>query len=240
MMATMPAGGRRSSATAAVSLSLGVIVLSALFLLGTDARMSARMAEAHLGPSVPQRAAEVQPETAPSDPRLAEIERRFEQALVMLHARRHEEAIVALERVIELSPRLPQAYTNLGYALLGVERHAFARNAFLAATELDPYEGNAYWGLAVALEELDDLDGALGAMRTYIHLAAPDDPFVRRARSALWEWESRRARGPLPEHEQAWIEERTHEWEARNLPDRDEPEAPELDIPVGGGLRGGG
>ena len=39
------------------------------------------------------------------------------------------------------------------------------------------------------LEQQGDLQGALGAMRTYIHLAPPDDPFRRKAMSATWEWE---------------------------------------------------
>ena len=231
MSTGLPTGASRS-AVSAVSLALGVIVLSALVLLAVDPGMSARMADVRLpGQGVhDSRSARA----APADPRLAEIEQRFGQAVVMLHARRYEEALVALERVIALSPRLPEAYVNSGYALLGLESYENARDFFLAATELDPYQGNAYWGLAVALEALADLDGALGAMRTYIHLAPPDDPYVRKARSALWEWDTRRARGPLPAHEEQWIEERTREWEERNLPDRDAPVAPELNIPVGG------
>lgn len=227
--------GASRSAVSAVSLALGVIVLSALVLLAVDPGMNARMAAAHLpGQVAHDTRSGTAARAASADPRLAEIEQRFGQAVVMLHARRYEEALVALERVIALSPRLPEAYVNSGYALLGLESYEHARDFFLAATELDPYQGNAYWGLAVALEALEDLDGALGAMRTYIHLAPPDDPYVRRARSALWEWDTRRARGPLPAHEEQWIEERTREWEERNLPDRDAPLAPELDIPVGG------
>jgi tetratricopeptide (TPR) repeat protein len=234
-MSTALRTGASASTVSAISLALGVIVLSALVLLAADPALKSRMAQAHLpAQSAHSRTAAPSPAAIPADPRLAEIEQRFGQAVVMLHARRYEEALVALERVITLSPRLPEAYVNSGYALLGLEQYDNARDFFLAATELDPYQGNAYWGLAVALEALEDLDGALGAMRTYVHLAPPDDPYVRKARSALWEWDTRRARGPLPEHEEQWIEERTREWEARNLPDRDAPLAPELDIPVGG------
>jgi tetratricopeptide (TPR) repeat protein len=224
------------SAVPALSLALALMVVSAMVLLALGSEMRVKMANAHLpGTGSQTYHARANDSGVSADPRLAEIDRRFNQALVMLHARRYQEALVALERVIELSPRLPQAYINLGYALFGLEQYEQARNSFLAATELDPYQGNAYWGLAITLEALDDLDGALGAMRTYIHLAPPDDPFVRKARSALWEWDERRARGPLPEHEKQWIEERTREWVDRNLPDRDAPEAPALDIPLGGG-----
>lgn len=224
------------SAISALSLSLVGIILCTVFMLGMRPDLKSLLLSAHLPGQSPPRAITVEREASrslPADPRLAEIEVRFEQALIMLHARRYEEAIVALERVIALSPRLPEAYVNLGYALLGLGRYDTARDFFLAATELQPFQGNAYWGLAVSLEALEDLEGALGAMRTYIHLAPPDDPFVRQARSALWEWDTRLARGPLPDHEQQWLEERTREWVDRNLPDRDAPPAQDLTIPIG-------
>lgn len=50
---------------------------------------------------------------------------------------------------------------------------------------------NAYFGLAIALEALDDLPGALGAMRTYVHRSPEGDPFVRKAHGAIWEWEEK-------------------------------------------------
>lgn len=168
----------------------------------------------------------------PADARMAEIDARFQQAVVMLHAQRYEDAMVALHRVLQLSPRLPEAHSNMGYALLGLGNYRGAYDFFMTATELDSYLGNAYWGIAIALEKLGDIEGALGAMRVYIHLAPPDDPYVRRARSALWEWDTRLARGPLPEHEADWIERNTREWVERNLPDRDGAEAGEIVIPV--------
>jgi tetratricopeptide (TPR) repeat protein len=171
-------------------------------------------------------------EGPPADERMAEIDMRFQQAVVMLHAQRFDDAMVALHRVLQLSPRLPEAHANMGYALLGLEDHRGAHDFFMTATDLDPYLGSAYWGLAVTLEKLGDLEGALGAMRIYIHLAPPDDPFVRRARSALWEWDTQLARGPLPEHEAEWIERNTREWVERNLPDRDGADQGEVTIPV--------
>lgn len=157
------------------------------------------------------------------DPRLAEIDARFQQGVVMLHAKRYDEAVTAFHRVLRLSPRLVDAHVNMGYALLGLQRDEAARDFFLSAIDLRPYQGNAYWGLATALENLGDIPGALGAMRTYIHLAPADDPYVRRARAALWEWDTRMARGPLPEAEAEWMRRRSAEWDARNRPDVDAP-----------------
>lgn len=122
----------------------------------------------------------------------AEIARRFAEAVAMLHAKRFEYALLALDRVIALAPQMPEAHTNRGYALLGLQRPAEARGSFEKAIDARPEQVNAYYGLAIALDELGDREGALGAMRTFVHLAEPDDRFVRKARAALWEWQSAR------------------------------------------------
>ena len=160
------------------------------------------------------------------DPRMAKIRERFEQAVFMLHAGRYDDAVTALHTVLLLSPRLVAAHVNMGYALLGLKRYQAAADFFRQAIDIDPYQGNAYWGLAEALEAEDDLPGALGAMRTYIHLAKPGDPFVRRARSALWEWGNRLEHGPPTPEARDWMARRRKEEAARNAPDRDAPAMP--------------
>lgn len=228
------------SAISAVSVTLVAVIAAALVLLGRapDVQRDIELAQALPQPqaAVPASRSGADAGTgAPrtfDDPRMAEINRRFQQAVVMLHAERYDDAVTALHRVIELSPRLPEAYVNMGYALIGLKRYKAARDFFATATDLKPYQSNAYWGLAVALEGMDDLRGALGAMRTYIHLTPPDDPHVRRARAALWEWDARLTRGPLPEHDAKWIETRTREWEGRNSPDRDAPVREQTQIRV--------
>jgi Flp pilus assembly protein TadD len=119
-----------------------------------------------------------------------EITARFQQAVMMLHAGQYDYAVTALHRVLKIEPLLPEAHVNMGYALLGKEQYAAARDFFMRAVELRREQVNAYWGLAVSLESLCDMEGARGAMRTYIHLTDSDDPFLSRARAALWEWES--------------------------------------------------
>ncbi|VAW83141.1 hypothetical protein MNBD_GAMMA16-441 [hydrothermal vent metagenome] len=155
--------------------------------------------------------------------RLQQLTERFDQAIVMLHAKQYDFAVTALHRVIELSPNMPEAHVNMGFAMLGLKRYKAAGDFFASAIRLKPYQGNAYWGLAVSLNELGDTEGALGAMRSYIHLAPPNDPYVRKARSALWEWESKLKRGPLPQAEADWIEQRGKEWDDRNSPELDKP-----------------
>jgi Tfp pilus assembly protein PilF len=118
------------------------------------------------------------------------VARRFRQGVVMLHAREYEHAALAFEHVLMLAPRLPEARVNMGYAMLGQGRARVARDYFRAAIDERPSQRNAYYGLAEALEALGDTAGALGAMRTFVHLSPAGDPFVPKARAALWEWQA--------------------------------------------------
>lgn len=132
--------------------------------------------------------------------RLAE---RFTQAVSMLHAKQYDYAITALDAVLELAPELPEAYVNMGYAFIGLEEYGPARGAFEKAIDLKVNQLNAYYGLAIAFEGTGELEAALGAMRTYIHLSDANDPYLAKARAALWEWEAQlgRVKGvePAPE-----------------------------------------
>jgi len=121
-----------------------------------------------------------------------ELHARFAQSVAMLHAKQFDHAVTALHRVLELDPRMPEAHVNMGYALLGLQRPQPARDFFESATTLRPGQANAYYGLAVALDALGDRDAALGAMRTYVHLSTPDDPFRRKGEAAVWEWSAAR------------------------------------------------
>ncbi|MBW2292414.1 MAG: tetratricopeptide repeat protein [Deltaproteobacteria bacterium] len=129
-----------------------------------------------------------------------ELARRFEAAAVMLHAKQYEHALVALRQVLLLAPRMPEAHTNRGFALLGLKRPELAEQAFRQALEIKREQLNAYYGLAIAREDLGDRPGALGAMRTFVHLANAEDPFVRKGRAALWEWQDASQPPGEPEH----------------------------------------
>ncbi len=184
-----------------------------------------------------QPAREITSEQQPAVPlsaeekRIAEITTRFEQGVVMLHAKEFEHAATAFHRVMELSPRMPEVYVNMGYAKLGQALPHEALLFFETATRLKPEQANAYWGMAVALESSGDLAGALGAMRTFLHLSPGNDNFARRARSALWEWEEALARGPLAEEEKEFLERGALQWESRNTP-RDEADSGEQPLQV--------
>lgn len=128
---------------------------------------------------------------APAQDRQAELKRRFDEAVILLHARQHERAVVAWKRVLELAPNLTEAHVNMGFSLLGLQQPSAALRSFGRALELRPDQANAYYGLALSHEAGKDLELALGAMRSYLHLARDENEVhLARARSALWEWES--------------------------------------------------
>lgn len=120
-----------------------------------------------------------------------QVKTRFDQAVIMLHAREYEHAVTALHSVLKIAPRLPEAHVNMGFALLGMKRYKGAKDFFESAIELRPQQVNAYYGLASALEGLGDIERAIGAMRSFVHLAKPDDPYIRKANSLLREWENK-------------------------------------------------
>jgi len=122
--------------------------------------------------------------------RKEEIAREFNQGVRLLAAREYQAAASALHRVLELSPKMPEAHVNMGFAMIGMQKYAIAHDFFEAAIALRTTQMNAYYGLAVALEGIGDLEGALGAMRTYVHRGKPDDPFLPKANAAIWEWEA--------------------------------------------------
>ena len=145
------------------------------------------------------------PPTAPAEPARPherEVRRLFNAAVVMLHAKRHEEAIAALHSVLKYAPAMPEAHVNMGYALLGVQRPKEAADFFAGAIALRADQANAYYGLALAHEARGDIEVARGAMKTYLHLAREERPeHLARARAALWEWEQAPPKkAGVPEH----------------------------------------
>jgi len=216
-----PPPSERVTALTAVLLLLGIVGLLVTMSRSPDlASLQPKNKVTAIDPTLHPRAHDLAA-------REKEITKRFQEAVMMLHAKQYDYAITALHRVIELSPRMPEAYVNMGFALLGLKKYKAAGDFFNAAINIRPYQANAYWGLAVSLEGRKDLEGALGAMRTYIHLA-PSDPnaqdYVRRARSAIWEWETRLKRGPLPPEQANFLNKNGKQWAERNSPDHDAPE----------------
>lgn len=123
--------------------------------------------------------------------RTEEIDTRFKQGVVMLHAKQYEHATTAFHRVLQLAPTMPEAHVNMGFAMLGQKRYKEALEFFDGATALNRNQLNAYYGMAEAYEGLGDYRGALESMEAWLHRAQADDPFRRRGEAAVWEWRDR-------------------------------------------------
>lgn len=123
--------------------------------------------------------------------RKEEIDLRFKQGVIMLHAKQYEHATTAFHRVLELAPTMPEAHVNMGFAMLGQKRYKEALDFFDGATNLNPNQLNAYFGMAEAFEGLGNYRGALESMEAWLHRSKPDDPFRRRGEAAVWEWRER-------------------------------------------------
>jgi tetratricopeptide (TPR) repeat protein len=117
------------------------------------------------------------------------LAKHFQAAVRALQYGRYERALGALHQVLQLAPNLPEAHVNMGFTLLALERGQAAIDFFSTAIQLKPSQVNAYYGLALAHEAINDLPAALGAMRSYVHLTQADDPRLPKARAAIWEWD---------------------------------------------------
>lgn len=126
--------------------------------------------------------------------RKEEISRQFAEGVALLNAKQYQAAASALHRVLEFAPQMPEAHVNMGFAMIGLEKYEMARDFFEVAINLRPTQMNAYYGLGIALEGTGDIAGALGAMRTYVHRTKGEDPYLRKANAAIWEWETQLAK----------------------------------------------
>jgi Flp pilus assembly protein TadD len=118
------------------------------------------------------------------------VHQQFQQAVALLKQGQFEYAVQGFHEVLKLVPDLPEAHVNMGFALLGLEKFKAAQEFFDSASNIRPSQSNAYYGLAVALEGLGDSQQAVITMRTFVHIAEQNDPFRRKAESAIWEWEA--------------------------------------------------
>ncbi|WP_207063253.1 tetratricopeptide repeat protein [Motiliproteus sp. SC1-56] len=120
--------------------------------------------------------------------RREQVDILFEHGVAMLRKGDTQQAVTLFDQVLKLAPRMSEAYVNRGYARAVESEHELALVDFHRAIDLYPSQANAYYGAAQSYEALGDLEAALGAMRSFIHLSTEDSVFITRARSAIWEW----------------------------------------------------
>lgn len=173
----------------ALALTLGLTVVLGVFLanLSTDSRGAVVVKSFDPRADATGHAGQM---------RSVEIDRRFAQGVAWLNTKQFELAASEFHRVLELAPQMPEAQVNMGFAMLGEQRFPIAKDFFEAAIDLNRNQDNAYYGLAKALEGLRDLPGAMGAMRTYIHLNKADNAYTVKASASIKKWETLLNRAP--------------------------------------------
>lgn len=119
----------------------------------------------------------------------AMLRHQFQVAVTTLAHGETEPAAEQFRAIVSKAPGLVEAWVNLGFAELQSKHCDEAVSAFQQALELRPAQANAYYGLAICHEVEGDLARARGAMQTFVHLAPEKDPFLPRARAALWQWQ---------------------------------------------------
>lgn len=87
--------------------------------------------------------------------------RHFQLARMYYEQGKVQESLEELDRSFKLDATLPQVHAYLGYVRLEQEQWADAAKAYRKAIELNPYYTDARQHLAVCLQELGDIPGAL-------------------------------------------------------------------------------
>lgn len=116
-------------------------------------------------------------ESPPLDPVDARYWGEVEDAVEMIHDEHLVEAILALRKVVQASPKNPYAFHWLGVALFESGELEASRDAYRAALALSPKYLGARVHLSHVLRMLSDVRGAL-EQGEIARRQAPEDPDV--------------------------------------------------------------
>lgn len=118
----------------------------------------------------------------------AEAYNNYGYALAQLG--RYEEALVAINKSLELKPDSAAALDSKGFAYFGMGRYDEALKAFQDAIKQDPTIGEIYLHLGQAYEKLKAFDKSVKAYETYLQLTpdASDRVAVEEKVKQLKQW----------------------------------------------------
>jgi serine/threonine protein kinase/tetratricopeptide (TPR) repeat protein len=92
---------------------------------------------------------------------------------------RHDDAVAALERAVELDPRSPLMHGDLGWWLYGARRFDRAIDEAQIAIALDADQPESYWLLAAVYSQKGEFEAALSEFARYEHLYGESVPWFR-------------------------------------------------------------
>ena len=108
----------------------------------------------------------------------------FQYGITLMRGAKLEEAIKAFKQSLALNPGHPATLTNMGFALLDLQRYQAAADAFEKSLNKNPHNYDAVYGLALSHQKLGHRTQAISLWRQYI-AGAPDSPWKDRAREQL-------------------------------------------------------
>ena len=105
----------------------------------------------------------------------------FKMVYIYRNRESHQEAIEALQKIIEVAPDTIEAHYLMALSYLALEESDAALTAFLATVRLNPDDVSAHYHAAVLSEQKDDIDNAIVHYEKTIRLdtASIESPFFQ-------------------------------------------------------------
>lgn len=95
-------------------------------------------------------------------------------AAALVQAKRYDEAVVVLRRLITIAPSNSTAHANLATALFQLKRYPEAKIEFRWLTDNQPGQATAYYFLAIVHDQLAEFADAAANYQQFLRLADPE------------------------------------------------------------------
>ena len=95
-------------------------------------------------------------------------------AAALVQARRYDEAVVVLRRLLAIAPDNSTVHANLGTALFQLKRYAEAKTEFRWLTDHQPDQAAAFYFLAIVHDQLMEFVDAVANYQQFLRLADPE------------------------------------------------------------------
>lgn len=95
-------------------------------------------------------------------------------AAALVQAKRYDEAVVVLRRLITIAPSNTTAHANLATALFQLKRYPEAKIEFRWLTDNQPEQATAYYFLAIVHDQLAEFPDAAANYQQFLRLADPE------------------------------------------------------------------
>ncbi len=113
----------------------------------------------------------------------------FDAGISNLYQKNYDGAIEEFEQSLKYNPHSPSTLNNIGFAYFDKGDIAKAVEYQARALEADPEFANAYYGLALALERMGKVDGAIKNWKEFLSRIEPGSKWAKKAEGHIEELE---------------------------------------------------